>query len=178
MKLIQLAVAGLVLAVSTPSFAIDGPGHEEGGPIFFSSNGGAVCKPANGADIGNWAYGAAGLRNISNSTQNLICNLPLLRGTQPAFLIDGSTGYQATLLFGGATAGSTVTCVATVLYAGQSVATRSTSTKSVVLAANGGGGINYSRTDLAIKDYFAPVNLSCSIPAGVLFGRLDLYAPL
>jgi hypothetical protein len=169
--LFALALSGL--SVSAQAKAAAGGGSNK---LLFTSNAGFVCKPLNGVYT-NFNIGAVLMKNISTSDQTLTCNLPLIRNSVVGFTL-GATGYTVRSLFNNASAGQvTITCVAATQYAGQSATTISTSTKQLVLAAGASGQINWTPTDLVIKDALSPVNLTCPIPAGVSFGRVDVVMP-
>ena len=174
MKLLQTAALAAVLAtaVAMPS----GTARADSNSLYFTSNGGFVCKPQNGV-YSNFAFNTTLVRNVSASTQTLICNLPQIRPSVTNFSL-GSTGYDVNLLFANTnTVDITITCTATVSYAGMPAANVSTSTKQLVLAVGAAGNIHWDPTELVINDELAPVNLSCLLPSKAAFGRIDEYMP-
>ena len=175
MKMIQLAALAAVLAtaVAVPS----GAARADSNSLFFSSNGGFVCKPQNGV-YSNFSFATTLVRNVSAETQTLICNLPQIRPSVTNFSL-GSSGYDVTLLFANTnpTTATTVTCTATVSYAGMPAGNVSTSTKSIQLNPGAGGVISFAATDLVINDVNAPVNVSCVLPPKAAFGRIDQLMP-
>jgi hypothetical protein len=174
MKLVQTAaLAALALACAAVPV---GTAHADSNSLFFTSNGGFVCKPANGV-YSNFAFATTLVRNVSTSTQQLICNLPQIRPSVSNFSL-GSTGYEINLLFANTnTVDITIACTATVSYAGLPAASASTSTKQITLASGAAGNIDFPATELVINDEFAPVNVSCMLPSKAAFGRIDEWMP-
>lgn len=168
----RYAVAGLAVALG-----LGLPAQPADAALVLIGNGSGICRAADGVDT-NFFFGALGVRNVSPAGELLSCNLPLLRESAASFILL-PTGYKLNLYFGKSSATTqTVTCTATVAYAGQPLSTRSNSTRSVVLSATKlAGTISFTKTDLSIHDVFAPLNLSCQLPAGVTFGRVDQYQP-
>lgn len=174
MKLLHAAALAAVFAtaVAMPS----GAARAADNSLFFTSNGGFVCKPANGV-YSNFSFATTLVRNISASTQTLICNLPQIRPAVTNFSL-GSTGYYVQMLFANTNpAQITITCTATVSYAGLPEASASTTTQSLTLASGAAGQMVFDDTQLVINDESAPVNIQCLLPSKAAFGRIDQWMP-
>ena len=174
MKLLHAAALAAVFAtaIAIPS----GSATAADNSLFFTSNGGFVCKPANGV-YSNFAFGTTLVRNVSASTQTLICNLPQIRPSVTNFST-GTNGYWVNMLFANTnTAQITITCTATVSYAGLPEASASTTTTSITLASGAAGMISFDDTQLIINDESAPVNIQCLLPSKAAFGRIDEWMP-
>jgi hypothetical protein len=174
MKALQFAAFAAVLAtaVAVPS----GTARADSNSLFFTSNGGFVCKPANGV-YSNFTFATTLVRNVSASTQTLICNLPQIRPSVSNFSI-GTSGYYVQMLFANTnTTQITISCTATVSYAGLPDASASTTTQSLTLASGAAGQIIFDDTQLIINDESAPVNIQCLLPSKAAFGRIDQWMP-
>jgi hypothetical protein len=172
----KFQVAALAAVLATAVAVPAGTARADSNSLYFTSNGGFVCKPQNGV-YSNFAFGTTLVRNISASTQTLICNLPQIRPSVSNFSL-GTTGYDINLLFANTnTVDITITCTATVSFAGMAAGNVSTSTKQITLASGAAGNIAFFPDELVINDELAPVNVSCLLPSKAAFGRIDEYMP-
>jgi len=171
-KQIAMPLAGTAGAIAL-ALALAAAPQTANANVFLSTNGGAACKPAYGAST-KFNFTEYYALNNSTTDQYVVCSFA-------NFSVGSSSTAQPVkgIYFSfdaGATPGTAV-CTVKMGYWMAGAHTASQSSKSVTVAANSNGVINFSNLDLPRSFEFEALSVNCKVPGGFKLGLIQRTEP-